>query len=225
MVSMRNVLVLVALVAATSSVAGAAALVQFVDGRSMRVEEIEWSATETLLHLEGGGALSVPAERVAGWHPLPDRIDESDRDGAASDVAGSAWRSAAGPFADLFAKAAADHDLDPALLTAMAKVESALDPAAVSHKGAGGLLQLMPNTADRFGVTNVFDAAQNVDGGARYLSWLLERFDGRTDLALAGYNAGEGAVDRHQGIPPYDETRRYVRKVLDGASRLADLAP
>ena len=78
----------------------------------------------------------------------------------------------------------------------------------------------MPATARRFGVVDVFDASQNVEGGARYLRWLLERYSGRTDLALAGYNAGEGAVDRHHGIPPYTETREYVTKVLHGAQQL-----
>ena len=79
----------------------------------------------------------------------------------------------------------------------------------------------MPHTADRFGVSDVFDAAQNLEAGARYLSWLLERYAGRTDLALAGYNAGEGAVDRYAGIPPYRETRRYVEQVLVEAADLA----
>ena len=111
-----------------------------------------------------------------------------------------------------------------ALLTALAEVESSFDPLAVSPKGARGLLQLMPATAERFGVGDPFDVAQNVEGGARYLSWLLDRFGGRADLALAGYNAGEGAVDRHRGVPPYPETRRYVRLVLEGAARLDDPA-
>ena len=74
--------------------------------------------------------------------------------------------------------------------------------------------QLMPQTAKRFGVNNVFDATQNIDGGARYLRWLLDRFNGRVELALAGYNAGEGAVDRYDGVPPYRETRGYVARVL-----------
>ncbi len=77
----------------------------------------------------------------------------------------------------------------------------------------------MPGTVKRFGVTNVFDANQNIDAGARYLRWLLDRFDGRVDLALAGYNAGEGAVDRHRGIPPYAETEWYVLKVLDNRQK------
>ena len=78
----------------------------------------------------------------------------------------------------------------------------------------------MPQTAERFGVSNVFDVSENVDGGARYLSWLLDRFDGQTELALAGYNAGEGAVDRYRGVPPYPETKNYIDKVLREAARM-----
>ena len=98
---------------------------------------------------------------------------------------------------------------------AMAEAESAFDPYAVSHKGACGMLQLIPATAERFGVEDIFDVDQNLDGGARYMRWLLDRFEGRTDLALAAYNAGEEAVDRHGGIPPYRETRNYVSRILE----------
>ena len=96
----------------------------------------------------------------------------------------------------------------------MARIESNFNVYAVSPKGACGILQLIPETAERFGVEDVFDAGENIDGGARYLRWLLERFDGDTRLALAAYNAGENAVQRYGGIPPYRETQDYVRKVL-----------
>ena len=191
----------------------------------MVVEDFEREDGIAYLFLEGGGALSVPSERVSSWEKIPKPAAPPEPREQTFHGSHAGWRGAAGRFADLFASAAAKNDLDPALLTAMAQVESAFDPQAVSSKGAGGLLQLMPATADRFGVEDVFDPSQNVAGGARYMSWLLERFDGRTDLALAGYNAGEGAVERHAGIPPFRETRRYVRSVLDGVSRLADLAP
>jgi soluble lytic murein transglycosylase-like protein len=211
------------------SQARAAVAVVFSDGRSMTVDRVEREEQTLLLFLEGGGALSVPAERIARWDDLA-RAEASPRTGsppAAGDAtsAPAAWQTAAGPYADLIGRTAREHGLDPVLLTAVAQVESRFDPQAVSPVGACGLLQLMPDTADRFGVGDVFDAAENVRGGARYLSWLLERYDGRTDLALAGYNAGEAAVDKHSGIPPYRETRRYVRRVLEGASRLAELAP
>jgi len=113
------------------------------------------------------------------------------------------------------------YDIPFPLVKAMIKVESNFNPFAISPRGAAGILQLMPQTAKRFGVKNVFDATQNIDGGARYLRWLLDRFNGRVELALAGYNAGEGAVDRHHGIPPFAETKWYVIKVLDHVGRTA----
>ncbi|HET7690394.1 MAG TPA: transglycosylase SLT domain-containing protein [Nocardioidaceae bacterium] len=117
------------------------------------------------------------------------------------------------PFADLFADAGQKYGVDPALLAAIAKQESGFNPKAVSHAGAQGLMQLMPGTAAGLGVTNSFDPAQAVDGAARLMRDLLDRF-GRTDLALAAYNAGPGAVLKYDGIPPYPETQNYVRSVL-----------
>ena len=124
------------------------------------------------------------------------------------------WRSLAGVYAELVAETSAKYSLEPALLAAVGQTESRFDAYAVSHAGACGLLQLMPDTADRFRVKDVFDPVQNIEGGARYLRWLLDRFDGDIERALAGYNAGEGAVDRYDGIPPYRETQKYVRDVL-----------
>ncbi len=91
--------------------------------------------------------------------------------------------------------------------------ESKYDTNAHSGAGAQGLMQLMPATARRFGCKNVSDATANVEAGTKYLSWLLKRFDGNVELTLAGYNAGEGAVDKYQGVPPYSETKNYVRKI------------
>lgn len=105
------------------------------------------------------------------------------------------------------------YNLDPGLVMAVIQVESGGQPRAVSPKQASGLMQLIPETAQRFGVRNVFDPSENVHGGARYLRWLLAYFQGNVDLALAGYNAGEGAVDKYGGIPPYRETQLYVRWV------------
>ena len=105
--------------------------------------------------------------------------------------------------------------LDPALIKSVMHAESAFDPRALSRMGASGLMQLMPGTARRYGVTRIFDPQQNVMAGSRYLRDLLTQFDGDMRLALAGYNAGENAVVKYGGIPPYAETRKYVRKVLD----------
>ncbi len=108
------------------------------------------------------------------------------------------------------------YGLDARLLHAVISAESAYDPAAVSDKGAMGLMQLMPDTARRFGVADPFDPAANLHGGARYLRWLMDRFQNDLELVLAAYNAGEGAVERYgNAIPPYEETRTYVVRVLD----------
>jgi soluble lytic murein transglycosylase-like protein len=123
----------------------------------------------------------------------------------------------------LVAEAAAREGLDARLVEAVVRAESAWDPAALSHKGAMGLMQLMPATAAELTVDDPWDAAQNVRGGVRYLRMLVDRFD-RLEHAVAAYNAGPAAVERHGGVPPYAETRAYVRRVLafyDG--READL--
>lgn len=104
--------------------------------------------------------------------------------------------------------------VSPALVLAVIGIESSGRPSAVSNKGATGLMQLMPATAARFGTTDVTDPADNIRGGVAYLDWLMGEFDGDPLLVLAGYNAGEGAVRKHGGVPPYDETRAYVPKVL-----------
>jgi len=109
--------------------------------------------------------------------------------------------------------ASRDYGVDEAIVRAIIHAESSFNPMALSHAGAQGLMQLMPATARRFGVTDSYDASQNIRGGVQYLAWLLKRFNGDLTLAAAGYNAGEGAVDRHGGVPPYQETQRYVARV------------
>lgn len=124
----------------------------------------------------------------------------------------------------LIDQAAREHALDPRLVKSVMLVESAFNPAAVSRKGARGLMQLMPETAARQGVQNSFDPADNIRGGARHLAYLMGLFGNDLPKSLAAYNAGEAAVLRYGGVPPYDETRLYVRKALTayyGKSTLA----
>jgi hypothetical protein len=124
---------------------------------------------------------------------------------------------------ELTAAAAAKYGLDQRLLIAVMRQESSFKPRAISHKGARGLMQLMPATAQRFGVRDIFDPAQNIDGGAQYLRFLLDTFDGDLALALAGYNAGENAVARYGNrVPPYRETRDYVQRISAHYQRLTN---
>lgn len=117
-------------------------------------------------------------------------------------------------LAPVISRHSQQHRLHPALLRAVIKAESDFDPRAVSRAGAMGLMQLMPQTAVRLDVRDLFDPDENIGGGAKYLRQLLDRFHGNLPLALAAYNAGEHVVDRYQSLPPIDETRRYVYKVL-----------
>ena len=119
----------------------------------------------------------------------------------------------------LVREAADRHRMDPALVRAVIEAESNWNPHAFSHKGAGGLMQLIPTTAQRYGAYDVFDPQQNIDAGVKYLRTLLERYNGNLDLALAAYNAGEGAVDRAHGVPFFRETRNYVQKVQNAYFR------
>ncbi len=116
-------------------------------------------------------------------------------------------------YAQLVRKAAAEHQVDPALVRALIHAESAFNPAALSHMGAQGLMQLMPATAASLGVENAFDARQNIDGGVKHLADLLSAFKGDARLAVAAYNAGAGAVRKYGGVPPYAETQVYVERV------------
>ncbi|VVE23046.1 Membrane-bound lytic murein transglycosylase C [Pandoraea capi] len=131
--------------------------------------------------------------------------------------------SATLPFDTLVRRAAYASSVDAALLHAIIDTESGYDPQAVSERGAIGLMQVLPRTGQRFGVRRLEDPAENVRAGASYVRWLLSRFDGDVSLALAAYNAGEGAVLRYgRQVPPYPETQKYVRKVMAGYSRLRE---
>ena len=123
-------------------------------------------------------------------------------------------RNAATPYDAAIESESRESGVDPALVKSVMLVESNYNPRAVSRKGARGLMQLMPDTARRFGVSDRHDAGQSIRAGVRYLAALLEQFKGDVSLALAGYNAGEGAVARHAGVPPFRETREYIRRVL-----------
>ena len=122
----------------------------------------------------------------------------------------------------IFQKASAQYDVPANLLKAVAKAESNFNPKAISGSGAAGVMQLMPKTAEYLGVKDIFDAEQNIMGGAKYLSELIKKYDGNTALALAAYNAGSGNVAKYGGIPPFNETKNYISKVMSYAKEGMD---
>lgn len=161
-----------------------------------------WEAVSPKLDASGPGRLEPALQSLAGaGHPV-----SAPRLQSLQEIARARG-------ADIL-HASVSAQVSPALILAVISVESGGRADAVSGAGAQGLMQLMPATAERFGVTDPFDAAQNIRGGTAYLSWLLARFDGDPILALAGYNAGENAVSGKGGVPDYAETRDYVPKVL-----------
>lgn len=128
------------------------------------------------------------------------------------------------PFGEEIYQAASEQRVNPALVAAIVWIESQFDPTAVSKKGAIGLMQVMPQTAKRFGyeAVSMTDPAANLAVGSQYLRWLAQRYSGDLALIVGGYNAGAGAIDRYGGMPPYPETRNYVRKVLAAFRSLED---
>ncbi len=171
------------------------------NGQTLKLDGHRVEDGLVVLVLKGGGEMSVPPRTVQGF--VPDEV----LDEVAVPPGGDLRQAAA--------LVARRHGLDPELVIAVVSVESGFKPQAVSPKGAQGLMQLMPRTAESLGVVDAFDPEQNLDGGVRHLGQLLAQYDGDVERALAAYNAGEGAVQRHHGIPPYRETRAYVKKVLE----------
>ena len=132
-------------------------------------------------------------------------------DYGSSDASKSGSRNS---YDNYIAASAARHGVDPGLMKAMMHTESAFNPNARSPVGAQGLMQLMPATARRFKVNNAWNPAENIEGSAKYIAWLMKRFNNNIEFAIAGYNAGEGNVDKYNGIPPFKETRNYVKSVM-----------
>jgi len=159
-------------------------------------------------------------ERFTGEPPQP-KADEGFRGALDQATLRESMRRAPGTsqWDEVLIREALDQGVDPSLLRGVMIAESGGDPGAVSPAGAQGLMQLMPETARALGVRNPFDPTQSVRGGAQYLRSLLDRFDGDVERALAAYNAGPGAVERYDGVPPYAETQDYVRRVLELASQ------
>jgi soluble lytic murein transglycosylase-like protein len=169
-------------------------------GQRLHIAGYETTGERVRLTVEGG-AVEVAAADLASIEP--EEIF----------AANPAPLPLAAPYAELIRAAASKHGVDEKLIANMIAVESNFNPRAVSRKRAQGLMQLMPRTSARFSVANVFDPAQNIEAGTRYLKELLDRYRGDTSLALAAYNAGPDMVTRYGGIPPFPETQQYVRRI------------
>ena len=199
-----------------------AELVVLAEGSVLKVSSYELQGERMRLDLAIGGSLTLPIgriERIVDDEIVP--IEEAPPEPAPEEPPAFGLDFAAEhtvpevPYGELFFAAGKKHRVNPTLLAAMARAESAYDAGALSVKGARGLMQLMPATAERFGVNadELYRPERNVEAGTRYVRFLLDLFDNDLELVLAAYNAGEGAVRKHGGVPPYRETRGYIKRI------------
>ena len=190
-----------------------AELVFFASGRSLSVKKYRIDGDQLVLTLRTGGEIICNRAGIARIEPDEVPYPEPEPEPVAVvatpiPVSPSPWV----PYGEIIDQVSAQHGVPAGLVKAVIKVESAYREGARSRKGAMGLMQLMPETARQYAVANPYEARSNIEGGTKYLKSLLERFE--LPLALAAYNAGEGAVRRFGGIPPYPETQAYVKSVL-----------
>lgn len=199
--------------------AAEAEIAVMANGAILKIDSYDVQGERIHLTLRGGGEMTIPLLRVE--RIVDDEIEPEVPDAAPAraDTVRLVWHPhdpvPEVPYGAEIHRAAATAGLNPAVVAALIRAESAYDHRAVSRKGARGLMQLMPATAERFGVGSheLFDPARNLAAGTAYLARLVERYDGALDLVLAGYNAGEGAVARYQGVPPYRETLGYIARI------------
>ena len=207
-----------------------------VNGVRIRVEPVKArkastrripKTTPTILNLDAGNtgpALSAPTDNPQPLlAPAASVYDSLASVSVSSSSELRGYTTGNAQVDQYMINSATNNGVDPLLLYSIMHQESSFKSHAISPKGARGLMQLMPFTAMRFGVTNIFDPRQNIEGGARYVRFLLDRFDGDINLVLAGYNAGEGAVEKYGWhIPPYSETQEYVRRISRRYALLRD---
>lgn len=227
---MRPILLIAALAAAVTLPLHAD-LVLLDNGRYLKVETYRVDGAIVHLRTYEGGAIEIPLQRVERIiddevdyeiAPPAPRTDQLEKNWTFDRNQRPIFRS---DYDDWIMQLAMESDVDAALVSAVIKAESDFNPVIVSHKGAQGLMQLMPATASRFGVRDAFDPVDNIRGGTKYLRVLLNMFDGNVELALAAYNAGEGNVRKYGGIPPFRETQNYVRKITGYLARSQGPAP
>ena len=200
------VLVLTCLALATSA---RAELAFFADGHVLSIKGHRLEGDSLVLSLRSGGEITCESGLIAQF--APDEVPYPEPEPPRTETQAAAAEIV--PYADLIDAVSAANDVSPQLVRAVIKVESNYQERARSPKGAMGLMQLMPDTARRFSVANPYNPRENIEGGIKYLKTLLDRFP-TVSLALAAYNAGEAAVERFRGIPPYAETQSYVAQIL-----------
>jgi soluble lytic murein transglycosylase-like protein len=213
----RRALALVMLLGAASN--ARADLVFLASGRTLSVRAVREDGNAMVLTLRGGG--EITCDRAMVVRVMPDEVPYPEPEEAPvspPDIAPIDQGPV--PFADLIDRSSSRHGVDANLVKALIRVESGYQSRARSPKGAMGLMQLMPETARRYAVRRPYDPAANIEAGTRHLKSLLDRFP--LALALAAYNAGEAAVERFNGIPPYPETRDYVARILQLLGRRAE---
>lgn len=202
---------------------GGAELVILTDASVLKVSDYEVDGEVAVLSFAKGGRMRMPilrVERVVDDEVVPEPEKSAEKlERSALDYPVAFAREhvqPVSPYGDLIFASAKRHGLNPELVAAVIRAESAFDPRALSRKGARGLMQLMPATARRYGVapSELWKPERNIDAGTRYLAFLAKKFDNDLPRILAGYNAGEGSVDRYNGVPPYRETQGYVRRIL-----------
>jgi hypothetical protein len=201
----------------TTAAPAAAEIVFLQSGRTLSVKGHRFDGDSIVLMLRSGG--EVTCDKTLIDKILPDEVpypEPTPAPAAAQDSTASQLRllEAATPYSEIISAISQAHGVDPILVSALIQVESGYRPRARSPRGAMGLMQLMPSTARLYKVRNPFDPKTNIEAGIKHLKSLIERFDDDMELVLAAYNAGEGAVKKFKGIPPYRETRNYVSRIL-----------
>jgi soluble lytic murein transglycosylase-like protein len=194
-----------------------AELAYFSSGDSLSIKNHRDEGDSLVLMLRTGGEIVCDRTLIVRFAPDEVPYPEPVAEIAAGEVVRAPLDAASTPYAEIIDRVSAEHHVDARLVRAMITVESGYQERARSRKGAMGLMQLMPATARRFNVSDPYNPQANIEGGIRYLKTLLDRFPER--LALAAYNAGEAAVERFRGVPPYAETRDYVTRVLQIVGR------
>jgi soluble lytic murein transglycosylase-like protein len=230
----RAVLFACSVAAALAAVPARAELVILTDGNVVKVKAYETDGDEARLMMAFGGRMTLPigrVERVVDDEVVPEPDPPPAVAAAAAPDPAIPLRFSEGqpvpdgPYGSLIYETARRHQVNPQVVAALIGAESAGNARARSNKGARGLMQLMPATAERFGIDRgrLYDPAENVEAGVRYLSWLLDQFPNDLAKVLAAYNAGEQTVVKYQGIPPYKETRNYVRRIFTTLGLVAKL--